>query len=74
MKIYGKRLRRLVIIVCSSTQGAHLYEFVELTLYRIWMNQLFHYFPNFLGGLMNIVYLCKHKLIQCGDKFQKSIL
>ena len=32
MKNYGKRLRRLVIIVSSSTKGAHLYEFVELPL------------------------------------------
>ena len=32
MKNYGKRLRRLVIIVSSSTKGAHLYEFVKLPL------------------------------------------
>jgi hypothetical protein len=27
-----KRLRRLVIIVSSSTKGAYLYEFIELVL------------------------------------------
>ena len=34
MKIYGKRLRRLVIIVSSSTKGAHSFECNELVLVK----------------------------------------